>query len=95
MKIFIAIFIALFSQNEQDKPCKLQGNVKVVLSHADYKVRVVQTHPDLKVKFVQYFPDKPGEWKLVNTGPEDFTIQFVQAGEDFTIQNVDHWPGCF
>ena len=64
------------------------GKVRVVNSRADYKVRVVSNNGDLRVKQVSSFPDRTGEWQFVSSFP-DFTIQFVDAHEDFTIE----WDG--
>ena len=48
--------------------------------------------PDLKVKVVDYFPDEIGEWQFVEYG-EDFTVQFVNSFPDITIQYVSAFPG--
>lgn len=45
---------------------------------SDLKVQVVSSFPDLKVKTVDSFPDDIGEWQFVDYG-EDFTIQFVDS----------------
>ena len=56
------------------------------------RVRVVDSFPDLKVKAVSAFPDDIGEWQFVDYG-EDFTIQFVDSFPDIRIQFVDSFPG--
>ena len=56
------------------------------------KVRVVEHFPDLKVKPVEAFPDDVGEWQFVDFG-EDFTIQFVEHFPDITIRFVNAFPG--
>ncbi len=37
-------------------------------------------------------PDDIGEWQFVDYG-EDFTIQYVDSFPDIKIQFVEHWPG--
>ena len=56
------------------------------------KVRVVEHFPDLKVKAVETFPNDVGEWQFVDFG-EDFTIQFVDHFPDITIRFVNAFPG--
>ena len=56
------------------------------------RVRVVSSFPDLKVKTVDSFPDDIGEWQFVDYG-EDFTIQFVDSFPDIRIEFVDSFPG--
>jgi len=56
------------------------------------RVRVVDSFPDLKVKTVDSFPDDIGEWQFVDYG-EDFTIQFVDSFPDIRIEFVDSFPG--
>ena len=56
------------------------------------KVKVVDAFPDIRVKTVDAFPDKIGEWQFVEYG-EDFTIQFVESFPDIKIKFVDAFPG--
>lgn len=56
------------------------------------KVRVVEYNPDLKVKVVDHFPSEIGEWQFVEYG-EDFTIQFVTSFPDIRIKYVTSFPG--
>lgn len=56
------------------------------------RVRVVDSFPDLKVKAVSSFPDDIGEWQFVDYG-EDFTVQFVDSFPDIRIEFVDSFPG--
>lgn len=56
------------------------------------RVRVVDSFPDLKVQVVSSFPDDIGEWQFVDYG-EDFTIQFVDSFPDIRIEFVDSFPG--
>ena len=56
------------------------------------RVRVVDSFPDFKVKTVDSFPDDIGEWQFVDYG-EDFTIQFVDSFPDIRIEFVDSFPG--
>ncbi|MGP1366338.1 MAG: hypothetical protein ACTTH3_00850 [Schwartzia sp. (in: firmicutes)] len=74
------------------KGIRLAGKVRIVDSFPDIKVQVVTSFPDLKVKVVEHFPDEIGEWQFVEHG-EDFTIQFVNAFPDIKIQYVSAFPG--
>lgn len=74
------------------KNIRLAGKVRVVDSFPDIRVQVVDSFPDLKVKAVSAFPDDIGEWQFVDYG-EDFTIQFVDSFPDIRIQFVDSFPG--
>ena len=61
------------------------------------KVRVVEhfavdSFPDLRVKVVSSFPDDVGEWQFVEYG-EDFTVQFVESFPDIKIKYVNSFPG--
>ena len=48
--------------------------------------------PDLRVQTVNYFPDNIGQWQFVDYG-EDFTVQFVDSFPDIRIQFVNSFPG--
>ncbi|WP_417092483.1 hypothetical protein [Megasphaera sp.] len=56
------------------------------------KVRVVDSFPDLRVQTVDYFPDDIGQWQFVDYG-EDFTVQFVDSFPDIRIQFINSFPG--
>ena len=56
------------------------------------RVRVVDSFPDIKVKAVSSFLDDIGEWQFVDYG-EDFTVQFVDSFPDIRIEFVDSFPG--
>lgn len=56
------------------------------------KVRVVEYNPDIKVQVVDHFPSEIGEWQFVEYG-EDFTIQFVTSFPDIRIKYVTSFPG--
>ena len=71
---------------------RLAGKVRVVQSFPDIRVQVVSAFPDLRVQTVNYFPDNIGQWQFVDYG-EDFTIQFVDSFPDIRIQVVDSFPG--
>lgn len=45
-----------------------------------------------RVRVVDSFPDDIGEWQFVDYG-EDFTIQFVDSFPDIRIEFVDSFPG--
>ena len=53
---------------------------------------MVTSFPDLKVKVVDHFPSEIGEWQFVEYG-EDFTIQFVTSFPDIRIKYVTSFPG--
>jgi len=83
--------------NTQIEDCKcksieLKGRVKIVKNFANFKIKVVNSFADLKVKAVSSFPDKCGEWQFVDSG-EDFTVQFVGDFQDFTIMYVTKFAG--
>ena len=73
------------------KGIRLAGKVRVVEHFPDIKVKVNKSFPDLKVKPVEAFPDDVGEWQFVDFG-EDFTIQFVEHFPDITIRFVNAFP---
>ena len=56
------------------------------------RVKVVSSFPDLRVKVVSSFPDDIGEWQFVDYG-EDFTIEYVDSFPDICIKFVDSFPG--
>ena len=56
------------------------------------RVKVVSSFPDLRVKVVSSFPGDIGEWQFVDYG-EDFTIEYVDSFPDIRIQFVDSFPG--
>ena len=74
------------------KGIRLAGKVRVVEHFPDLKVKVDQSFPNLKVKAVEAFADDVGEWQFVDFG-EDFTIQFVEHFPDITIKFVNAFPG--
>ena len=71
----------------QPKGCHIFGKIKFVQFGGDYKVRMVDS-PNLKVKYVSYETSTQGNWQIVDYG-EDYKIELVQAGEDFSVQIVD------
>ena len=52
----------------------------------------MDSFPDLRVKVVSSFPDDVGEWQFVEYG-EDFTVQFVESFPDIKIKYVNSFPG--
>jgi len=89
MKAILLTFFSLlaFGNVSKEKICNLQGKVRIVQSHAHYRVYIKDNNPDLHVKIVPAFANKPGKWQIV-TMDEDFTVQFVdnQSIADFTIR---------
>lgn len=91
----IIIFAALFCATALSAHCahasnvtpdgycngiRLCGRIKVVDHFPDLSVQLVGSFSYLRLKSVQSFPNSIGEW------------QFVEHGEDFTVQFVDHFP---
>jgi hypothetical protein len=68
---------------------QLWGDVEIVTSFPDFKVRI-SDFPDLNVEET-YFPSSCGQWHTV-TAFGDFTVQFVDAFEDFDIA-YSSFPG--
>ncbi len=100
-KVFLVLSMLLFSPSVMAKKvnsdCEykrapLSGKVKIVYNNADFKVKIVENSSDIKVKWVNYFPNKCGEWKRVGIF-EDYSIEIVDSGEDFTIEEVDDVAG--
>ena len=94
LSIAFLLPLLAFSQISKEKVCNLHGKVKIVESHANYRVFVESNNPDLNVKIVPAFPNKPGKWQIV-TIDQDFSVQFVdnKAMADFTIKFAI-FPGC-
>ena len=98
--IFTTILTSLLLQSNTDtqlKDCQcknieLKGRVKIVNNFADFKVKTVNSFADLRVKKIKSLPNECGEWQFVDLG-EDFTIQFVESFPDFTIMYVEQFPG--
>lgn len=94
LSIAFLVPILAFSAITKEKICKLHGKVKIVQSHANYRVFVENNNPDLNVRIVPAFANKPGKWQIV-TSDQDFTVQFVdnKSLADFTIKFA-LYPGC-
>jgi hypothetical protein len=81
------------------RPCdfqghQLKGRVRVVDSFPDFRVKLEtdQKKAELHVRRVSSAPEMCGEWQFVD-GMADFTIRFVESGEDFKIAWVKSKPG--
>lgn len=72
---------------------KLAGTVRIVSSHADFRVRIVNSFPDLKVKVVTCCAKEPGEWEITESALADFSVQIVNSFPDFDIEFVRAFPG--
>ena len=77
------------------RPCefmghRLMGKVRIVSSFPDFRVKLEdeKEKAELWVRRVVGTPEMCGEWQMVD-GMADFTIAFVEAGEDFKIAWVD------
>ena len=55
------------------------------------RVKVVEHFGDVKVKVVSSFPGDIGEWQFVDYG-EDFTIEYVDSFPNIRIQFIDSFP---
>ena len=88
----IAAASSVISSDGYYKGIKLCGRVKVVDNFPDIKIQTVNVFPDLRVHVVSSLPNNIGEWQFVDSG-EDFTIQFVDNFPDIKIQFVDNFPG--
>lgn len=74
------------SKNCTFNDVKIYGRVRVVEYGADFKVKIVDRDEYLSVKLVTTeSPNDCGYWQMVNSS-ENFTVQFVEYGEDFTIR---------
>jgi hypothetical protein len=80
--IIILVAILCTDANGQDPS---SGDVKVVPCCATYKVKVVDHNPDYIIRVVNTKPINNYEWRFVRAFP-DFTIQFVDFGEDFSVK---------
>ena len=81
------------------RPCEFQGHrlmgrVRVVDAFPDFRVKLVddKKKAELLVRRVDSEPEMCGEWQMVD-GMPDFTIAFVESGEDFKIAYVNEHPG--
>ena len=81
------------------RPCEfvghpLKGRVRVVDSFPDFLVKIEpdERKAELHVRRVEQPAELCGEWQFVD-GMADFTVRFVEAGEDFKIAWVKSKPG--
>ena len=81
------------------RPCDfrghtLMGRVRVVDAFPDFSVKLEddEKKAELRVRRVEGQPELCGEWQFVD-GMADFTIRFVEYGEDFKIAWVKDKPG--
>lgn len=81
------------------RPCDfrghtLKGRVRVVDAFPDFSVKLEddEKKAELRVRRVEGPPELCGEWQFVD-GMADFTIRFVDYGEDFKIAWVKDKPG--
>jgi hypothetical protein len=73
---------------------RLLGRVRVVDAFPDFNVKVEddERKAELHVRRVEQPAELCGEWQFVD-GMADFTIRFVETGEDFKIAWVKTKPG--
>lgn len=78
------------------RPCqfgghRLMGRVRIVSAFPDFRVKLEddKKRAELWVRRVQGTPEICGEWQIVD-GMADFTVAFVESGEDFKIA----WVGA-
>lgn len=81
------------------RPCDfrghtLMGRVRVVDAFPDFSVKLEddEKEAELRVRRVEGPAELCGEWQFVD-GMADFTIRFVEYGEDFKIAWVKDKPG--
>ena len=67
---------------------RMFGRVRIVEKDAHFRVREVRVGEDLKVRRMGIAACRPGQWEFVQHG-EDFTVQLVGVGEHFTIRYVE------
>lgn len=100
MKVFIfSLLLSILSAshspdfNKSACTCKgvfLSGVVKTVDFNPDFRVRIVDGCEDLTVHSSPFAtPTSCGQWHFDNERPADFSVQFVEYGEDFTIRIVN------
>lgn len=93
--LLLSILCLSPSRNVPSNICEIYGTVKIVESHAQYRVYITEDNDtDLFVKFVPAFANKPGKWQIT-TFDQDFSIQIVDnpGMADFRIR-VSAFPGC-
>jgi len=81
------------------RPCEFQGHtlkgrVRVVDAFPDFSVKIEddERKAELRVRKVESPAELCGEWQFVD-GMADFTVRFVEYGEDFKIAWVKTKPG--
>ncbi len=84
MRTLPAIAASAINKDGYYKGIKLSGRGKVVEHFADIKVKVVDSFQDLRVKVIESSPDAIGKWEFVESG-EDFTVQFVDSLPDIKM----------
>ena len=85
--------------NDQ-RPCEFQGHrlmgkVRIVDSFPDFNVKIIdeENRAELRVRKLSVgTAEVCGEWQIVD-GLADFTVRFVESGEDFRIVFVKDDPG--
>lgn len=100
--LFLAFLFLLFTSGTSDRApegCKFRGvnfnlaKVKIVPAYQNhtFKVRIVERDEALTVRFYSnsYHSNRCGQWRLVDSETPDFTVTFVDYGEDFTIRIAD------
>lgn len=98
MKFILLLLVSLsIYSNPISKDCtfkgkKLAGRIKIVSHAADFTVLVRQYAADLNVKISQGSLKDCGEWQFVESG-ENFRIQIVNHAPDFSIKFVHSMPG--
>ncbi len=89
--------IASWTDEERPIGCRykefpLNAEVRFVDSYGDIKVKIVDDNEYLTVRFVGTSTSSGycGQWKAVESR-EDFTVELVDYGEDFTIRIEKGW----
>ena len=77
------------------KEIPLYGKVRVIdYPYADFEVKIVEGFPDINVQKVEVAASECCQWQFVEYG-EDFTIQYVDVFPDFSIRFVTVFPGIY
>lgn len=90
--LILLLFPLAIADNPVSGDCKcnnipLFGKVEIKNAHADFKIKVVAIDEDIRVDSTRPLPDKCGQWTIVKA-LGDFSVQFVDIGEDFTVRFV-------
>ncbi len=81
------------SENCECRGIPLYGRVRVVQRNATFRVKVTNDQADLNVQRYNMPTTICGLWYFIESENEDFTIEYVNSGEDFSIAFTPNRPG--